>query len=216
MVQLINDLKASVREGLPGEEAQFQMATALRYRKGEVPTTARKAAVLLLLYPGENAREEQLVLIKRIDHNRADHHRGQISLPGGKHEPLDEDLSVTALREANEEVGVHQHTVELIGSLTNLYVPVSNFLIHPYLGVTTERPHFKAQPSEVSEIIETPLHMLQDPTVRKNGEIMTPSQYVLKDVPYFDIFGHVVWGATAMILNEFLNLQPFRSGSYIR
>lgn len=192
------------------------MATAFRYRKGDVPTTAKKAAVLLLLYPGVSDGEQQLVLIKRIDQNRADHHRGQISLPGGRYEPLDEDLSFTALREANEEVGVHQHNVELIGSLTNLYVPVSNYLIHPYLGVTTEKPIFKAQPSEVSEIIETPLHLLQDPAVRKIGEILTPSQYVLKDVPYFDIFGHVVWGATAMILNEFLNLQPFRSGSYIR
>jgi 8-oxo-dGTP pyrophosphatase MutT (NUDIX family) len=216
MVQLIKDLKASVRGDLPGELVQFQMATTYRYRKGEPPISAKKAAVLLLLYPGVNAREQQLVLIKRIDHNRADHHRGQISLPGGRHEPMDEDLSFTALREANEEVGVNPHNVELIGSLTNLYVPVSNYLIHPYLGVATERPDFRAQPSEVREIIETPLHLLQDPEVRKIGEIATPSQYVLKDVPYFDIFGNVVWGATAMILNEFLNLHPFRSGSYLR
>jgi len=120
-------------------------------------------------------------------------------------------LSFTARREAEEEVGVDKDEIILLGSLTQLYVPVSRFLIHPHVGFIDKEPAFVPQPSEVKKIIEAPLEQLLDVRSRRRKDIEAPNKMMLRDVPFFEINGHTVWGATAMILSEFLALGPFRS-----
>ena len=210
MKDLIADLSLSLSGELPGPEIQFQMASAFRYTRIPPPDNAVDAAVLLLLYPDRNSKDWNMVFIERISHNLKDHHRGQISFPGGRYEPTDPDLGYTALREAEEEVGAPAEQITLIGALTSLYVPVSGYMIHPYVGYTERSPDFRAQPSEVGKIIESPLSGVLNKNARKIKDIETPSRLTLRDVPFFEIEGHTIWGATAMILNEFLHLSPLR------
>lgn len=211
MNTLIDDIAFHLSRDLPGQDAQFQMASLNRYTR--IPSTegATDAAVLLLLYPGHSG-QTKMVFIERLSNNLKDHHRGQISFPGGRFEETDSDFSQTALREAEEEIGVSSATVELLGPLTELFVPVSGYLIHPFVGFTTKTPSFVAQQTEVQSIIESDLDVIRDLDIRKSKDIRTPSNLLLKDVPYFDIHGRTVWGATAMILNEFLHLEPLRAG----
>jgi 8-oxo-dGTP pyrophosphatase MutT (NUDIX family) len=143
-----------------------------------------------------------LVLTRRPEYPGA--HSGQISLPGGRRE-AGESLQTTALREANEEIGLIPTSVEVIGELSPLYTPPSNFCIYPFIAFSATRPTFQPDAKEVAELIELPLTLLFSPTIYKE-EIWYFPDYGERRVPFFDIFGHQVWGATAMILNEFLTL----------
>jgi 8-oxo-dGTP pyrophosphatase MutT (NUDIX family) len=188
---------------LPGPEAQYRMAHIGRpYQAVAPPGDAREAAVLLLVYPWQG--QAHTVLIRRSGRDERDIHKGQISLPGGKREAFDPDLSASALREAEEEVGVPRHAVQLQCALTPLYIPVSNFLVHPFFGVTDRRPDFIPQESEVEEILEVPLARFLLPEIRKRADIPVGTGLVLQDVPYYDVQGQILWGATAMIMSEFL------------
>lgn len=209
--RIISQLEQELRGQLPGQDAQFQMATLSRYNKLVPPMDARDAGVLILLYPKAHSGNLHIVFIERQSLDGRDHHRGQIAFPGGKREPEDADLSFTARREAEEEVGVDKDEIILLGSLTQLYVPVSRFLIHPHVGFIDKEPAFVPQPSEVKKIIEAPLEQLLDVRSRRRKDIEAPNKMMLRDVPFFEINGHTVWGATAMILSEFLALGPFRS-----
>jgi 8-oxo-dGTP pyrophosphatase MutT (NUDIX family) len=211
MIRLIDNIAEHLNAGLPGQEAQFQMASLNRYTKVTPPDNAVDASVLLLLYPGIS-NELKMVFIERMSENLNDHHRGQISFPGGRFEKTDADFAETALREAEEEIGVAASSVEIIGALTELFVPVSGYLIHPYVGFTNKTPSFIPQQSEVQSIIESDLETIMDRKARKYKDVRTPSNMLLKNVPYFDIEGRTVWGATAMILNEFLHLKPLQNG----
>ena len=182
----------------PGLAAQVRMSP--RPRPGWPPTkevAPRQGGVLILLYPREGRR--YLVLTRRAD--TLENHKGQISLPGGGREG-DETIEQTALREAQEEVGVSPETVEVLGTLTPLYIPPSDFCITPVVGWTEVRPHWRPDPVEVAEIVEVPLYELADPatlceeTWHRGGLAM--------QVPYFLVRGHCIWGATAMVLSEFL------------
>lgn len=208
---IIDDIAKSLEGPLPGQEVQFQMASAFRYNRMTPPPDATNAAVLLLLYPNRRKDDWHMVFIERMSNNLNDHHRGQISFPGGRYEEEDLEMSFTALREAEEEVGVPSDKVRLLGALTQLYVPVSGYLIHPFVGFISERPGFVPQQTEVNRILEAPLESLRDVTARKVKDILTPSNLKLKDVPYFELEGQTIWGATAMILNEFLHIDPLRS-----
>lgn len=204
MLDLINKISKQLDHPLPGQEAQYRMATAFRYKREPAPPTATDAGVLALFYP----KEEQwhIVLIERASRHPQDRHRGQISFPGGRYEPSDPSLEFTALREAEEEVGVDRSTVKVLGKLTNLYIPVSNFLVHPYVGFTETPPSFEPQPSEVAAILEVPFdHFLTEQNIRKM-DMTVQGNLRLKDVPYFDIGGKVLWGATAMMISELLAL----------
>ena len=134
----------------------------------------------------------------------ADTHSGQMSFPGGKHDQTDFDLRHTALRETQEEIGVDPNGINIIGQATPLYIPVSNFLAHPYVGVMDHRPEFIKEEREVAEIVTTPLLDLIEYVEPSSIDIPYGQGLVLKNVPYFDVKGKVVWGATSMMLNEFL------------
>ena len=178
------------------------MAHAGRYPSpAPPPPDAREAGVLMLLYPHQE--EVYTVFIERAGGPAGDVHRGQISFPGGIREKEDADMLASAVREAEEEIGVPRSGVRVLRDLTPLYIPVSNFLVHPFVGMTDQRPDFLPQPEEVAQILEVPLRTVLDPAIRQVTDLQIHSGFTLKDVPYFDLSGHVVWGATAMILSEF-------------
>ncbi len=204
MKKLIPHLQERLQAPLPGPEAQYRMAHAVRGKYQLSSADARVACVLLALYP--KASDWHLVLIQRVSSNPNDRHGGQISFPGGGYEATDGSLENGALREAEEEVGVLPKDVNLLGRLTELFIPVSNFMVHPFIGHLDYAPQFIPQPSEVQEIIEVPLSTLRNPNNRQLTEIRISNNMTLKNVPYFDVNGRVVWGATAMMLNEFLEL----------
>lgn len=187
---------------LPGNVAQNKMSPLKRdhwdYYKNSYP---QKGAVLVLLYM--HGASIHTVAILRQQYNGV--HSGQISFPGGKQEP-NEDLEKTALREAKEELGIVIEDVEIIGSLTNLYIPVSNFIVQPYLGVLNGTPSFKPDNKEVAKIIEINVnHLLDDATV-KSKPIMISLLNQELDTAYYDLQQQTIWGATAMILSELKEL----------
>ena len=203
--KLITTLEEKLQRALPGQDVQYQMAHVIRRQYDPAPAHAQRAGVLALLYPKE--QEWHIVLIERSSRHPGDQHSGQISFPGGRFEEPDRTLADTALREAHEEVGVDPHIVTLIGELTELYIPVSNFLVKPFVGYTFRTPHFQPQLSEVSSIVETPVRLLKNPETRQATDLKISGNITLRNVPYFNVFGKVVWGATAMMLNELLEVM---------
>ena len=188
---------------LPSVFAQQKMSPTLRFiGKGfpEDSTMAIKSAVLILLFPEGNSLGT--VFIERNKYPGA--HSGQISFPGGKHEREDNSLMDTAIREAKEEIGIDPEEIRIIGSLTKLFVPVSNFLIYPYIGLIDKKPVFIPEPKEVNSIIEIGINSLFDPANKKSKLIKKNDFSIL--APYYDAKGHHIWGATAMILSEFYEI----------
>jgi 8-oxo-dGTP pyrophosphatase MutT (NUDIX family) len=201
--QLETALRERLAGTLPGLDAQLRfMPTPLPrsgWTPGEFPSDARIAAGLLLLYPGE--RGPSLPLTVRASGLRR--HPGQISLPGGATD-AGETLVQAALREAHEEIGVDPARVRILGELTPVHVIVSGFTLHPIVAITEERPEFRPAAHEVEEVIEVSVDDLQDATNIRQGT--RTREGVAIEYPYFDLRGHHVWGATAMILGEFVCL----------
>ena len=204
MEDLIQKLKDRLKQPLPGADAHKLMMPRLlsgdRIRFSHTPDP-RKGAVLILLYRKDG--ELNLPLIQRPTYDGV--HSGQMALPGGKADAGDTDLHYTALREANEEIGILPGSVEIMGHLSEFFVGASNHLVLPVIGFTKEKPTFVPDPIEVEEIIEVPLKELLDQKKRKEKEIMTTHGYKLYS-PYFDVRNKVVWGATAMMLSEFIEV----------
>lgn len=195
-------LEARLRDPLPGLQAQLKMAPMERranVKRWNVPADARQSAVLVLLYPNASG-VLHLPLQVRNAYNGV--HSRQIGLPGGGVEAEDADYEATALRETEEEVGVPRTEVEVLGRLSKLYIPPSNYLVQPIVGKIKSRPDFEPDPSEVAELIETPLASFLDDGNVGMGKIKarTGGDY---EVPCFNIQGKVVWGATAMMMSEF-------------
>lgn len=194
-----DDIRTRLRHPLPGADTHLRFAPTPRLRNwdpGAVPDNARRAAALLLLYPGPDGHS--LVLTRR----RADlpHHGGQISLPGGGLDP-EESPERGALREAYEEIGVDPATIQVIGALSSLWVIVSGFVVYPIVGFTDVRPAFAPSPREVDLLIEAPLDLVRNPATVRWGKRIRDQVTVA--CPYFAIGPHQVWGATAMMLGEF-------------
>lgn len=158
----------------------------------------KNAAVLLLFYPSK-AGEINFVLTRRRVYNGA--HSGQISFPGGKPEPLDDDLWATALRETHEEVGISPDKVKFLRLLTQLFVPPSNFLIVPYVGYVEKPCVFEPDPKEVESILEISLRDLINNKPLMTEQLTSNSSAV--NVPAYVFDQNQIWGATAMILSEF-------------
>jgi 8-oxo-dGTP pyrophosphatase MutT (NUDIX family) len=158
---------------------------------------AKLAAVLILLYPTEQGLA--FPLTRRTELVAS--HKGQISLPGGAQEPGEDSLVKVAMREVCEEIGVCRQDIEVIGQLGPLYVPASDFEIHPFVGCLPSRPRFRPDPVEVAEILEMPLPLLLDDSIKALEHWSYPDFDM--DVPFYRLQGQVIWGATAIILSEF-------------
>ncbi len=197
-------IRERLRGTLPGERAQLKMAAAARSRTGIRPApdaTTRTGAVLILFYPREGIIH--LPLIRRPVYPGV--HSGQVAFPGGRVDETDTSITATALREAWEEVGVRPSDVDVLGQLTPLFVYASNFMVYPVVGAAHRRPDFRADPYEVDALLEVPLTQLQDITRIGSKEIIVRDNITI-EAPYYDLQGHTVWGATAMIISELLEV----------
>jgi 8-oxo-dGTP pyrophosphatase MutT (NUDIX family) len=163
-------------------------------------TDPRQSAVLILFYPHHD--ETMLIFMKRPVDNTV--HSGQIAFPGGRVEDVDRNFVDTALREAHEEVNINPAEVTVIGSLSKLHIPPSNFDVYPIIGYTKQRPDFKGN-HEVAKLLEVRLSTLTDPTTRTT-KVIQHRLGKLVDVPCYYIEGEIIWGATAMMLGELLTL----------
>lgn len=196
---LISNISGVLKGGkLPGEEAQLLMSPSVRV-SGHIfpePSHSRSSGVMVLLYP--NSGDWSTVFIERTLYGP---HGGQISLPGGKREKWDADISATALRETMEEIGVDQSDISVIGGLTPLYVPHSNFRIYPFVGFIEREPNMVKNDLEVKSIVRVGIGELFD---KKNKGITNFYRSGFNiNAPYYNANGHLIWGATAMIMSEF-------------
>lgn len=202
-------IKNSLSGLLPGPSAQFRMAPKIRKMlTADIPE--KKAAVLVLLFPCRNC-----ISIAFIQRTRYDGpHSGQISFPGGVMEKVDKSYIDTAIRECYEETGVISKDIQVLGILSELKIPVSNFTVQPVVGFLDYCPEFKLDPREVEHMIIVPLSHLSDP-----GNILEETRIFKQEtfkVPYFRYKNHKIWGATAMILSEFLTvIQGLEPDQYL-
>ncbi len=160
----------------------------------------RRAGVLLLLYPIRGVLHLPLT-VRTPD---LEHHSGQIALPGGGWEAGDASLQETALRETHEEIGVYTEALEIIGALTPLYVPTSHNMIYPFVAYTPRRPDFRLAAREVAELLEVSLDLLLDPATRREEDWIWHGATL--HVPFYAVGPPKIWGATAIVLAEFLAL----------
>ncbi len=188
---------------LPGETSHLEMAPIERLlelkRKARDKNSARKAAVLALFYPSRKERFTNLVLILRKTYKGV--HSAQVGFPGGKVENEDIDKMDTALRETEEEIGVTRDKIKVLKELTEIYIPPSNFFVQPFFGVSNQELNFIPQDSEVEAIIEVPLTQFMDDDVLVTKTLSTSYAKEIQ-VPAFVLNKQIVWGATAMMLNE--------------
>lgn len=189
-----------------GEVSHAKMSPPYRLQLAEKmkekAKNAKTAGVLALFYPNKNA-ETYLVLILRKTYKGV--HSAQVGFPGGKFEDDDIDLMTTAIRETEEEVGVPKRMVSVIKTMSPLYIPPSNFMVHPFVAVSETTPKFTKQDEEVEAIIEVKLKDFLDESNAITSRVPT-SFNVEVDVPAFKLNGHIVWGATAMMLGEIKDL----------
>jgi 8-oxo-dGTP pyrophosphatase MutT (NUDIX family) len=194
---LINTLTAQLNKPLEGMKAHMEMAHFSRVfpDKAEV-VNYKSSAVIVLLYPNQN-KETCILLIERSTYEG--HHSGQIALPGGKREPADVDLQATALREFFEETG-SSDTPNVIGKLSEVYIPVSKFIVQPYVAFLNKRPDFFINDLEVYKLIEWELHDLLEQQTTDTTTITVGNKNIV--TPYYMVEDKILWGATAMIINE--------------
>lgn len=191
---------------LPGKASQIKMAPEHRiaelFRVRDDDFNPRLSAVLCILFP-ENEKLK-VVFIRRSEYVGI--HSGQISFPGGRFEESDGDLLVTALREVYEEIGIRPEEFEIIGQLTDLYVPPSNFLVRTFVAYTKQRPQYEIDTREVQEVIEFDLDYFFRTDIIRRKDFAAHNSTLNTNAPYFDIEGVIIWGATAMILTELADL----------
>jgi 8-oxo-dGTP pyrophosphatase MutT (NUDIX family) len=194
-------LSSRLEQPLPGHEAHETMAPRYSARQEALSIRdkeCREAGVLALLLPRPEDAPAVVLTVRRQD---LSDHAGQISFPGGRREGA-ETLAETALREANEEVALNPESVTLLGTLTPLYIPPSNFCVHPQVGVVAHDPALTPTDREVKRVLRVPLSRLLDPETRVVEPWTLHGTTV--EVPYYDVEAHTVWGATAMMLAELL------------
>ncbi len=195
----LKNLKEELKLELPGEKAQIKMAPSIR-NNFKSDKKNRKAGVLILLYPKN--RKINIAFIQRTEYDGP--HSGQISFPGGKYEKTDKNIIETALRESQEEIGIIPKKIDIYGQLTPLHIPVSNFIVYPIIGACKDPPSFKAEPTEVERVIEIEIEELLNP---KN---CTSKEFKYGDLsfvaPIYSPNNLTIWGATAMILSEFIEI----------
>ena len=202
--ELTGFLEKRVQLPMPGDSAHMKMKPTLANGAPlnlKHSTGPRKGAVLILLYEQDGIA--RFPLIQRPLYEGI--HSGQMALPGGKYEEEDETQYRTALRESHEEIGVDQTNVEIIGSLSEFFVAASNYMVLPVIGKVDFIPRFIPEPREVQEVVTPSIKDLIDPFRVKEKEIIVRNG-VAMNCPYFDLEGRTVWGATAMMLSEMVEI----------
>jgi 8-oxo-dGTP pyrophosphatase MutT (NUDIX family) len=206
VIDLERRLRRALQPPLPGLPAQLRMAPRPRvgWDPEHPPPNLRDAAALVLVYP-LNQVPHVLLTVRGAGLRK---HTGQVSLPGGGVDE-DESIETAALREASEEVGVPPASVRLLGRLTPLQIPISGYMLHPVIGLVETRPSFRREEWEVARILEVPITTLREPSAikRRTRTREFGGRTVEIEVPYFEVDGEHVWGATAMVLAEFLALM---------
>ena len=199
--QVLNRLDIIAAQPLFASDAHLKMAPLERVQYLQnydySVHNPKTSAVLSLFYP-KNGKAHILLIVRSAYPGV---HSSQIAFPGGKKETEDLDLKQTALRETNEEVGVNAAEVNIVKQWSDIYIPPSNFIVSPFMGITEKTPHFLLQPDEVSAIIELPVSQLLDDRLVQNVQMSTSYATDIQ-VPAFVIEKHIVWGAPAMILSE--------------
>ena len=193
----INDYK------LPGHDYLLKIAPPARIKhlkKNIIPKDSKTASVLMLFYP-DNNNDTRLVLMLRNEYKGV--HSNQISLPGGKVDRLDKSLKDTALRETHEEIGLHKDDIDIVGELSSVYIPPSNFNVFPFVGYSSKTPKFVPDSKEVSLILSPKLYYILNMNIIESVvEVNNSTQ----KVPSFLIDNHILWGATAIMIHEFVLL----------
>jgi 8-oxo-dGTP pyrophosphatase MutT (NUDIX family) len=200
----VEKLKAELSAELPGVDAHLRLAPEMRFndiKTGITPNHAVESAVLIILYPFKNRLHT--VVILRNEYDGA--HSGQISLPGGKSEESDVDFEHTALREAEEEIGILPSQMQILGHLSRFYVRPSNFVINPFIAYCLQRPDFHPDATEVQRIIEIDIFNEINPDKIVSKTITFKNSMQVK-APGFEISGEFMWGATAMIFSELIHV----------
>ena len=201
LAPFFENLKHSLEKPLPGWEAQIKMAS--KYGKAsrvKVPENPKEGGVLALLYP----KHEELYICFMERSKDGGVHSGQVSFPGGKREVYDINIEATALREAEEEMGIPAAQVEIIGAFSQLYIPASNFMVSPFVGRLPFRPDFQLENREVAQLIEVPLERL---LTEESQEVkIKVRENLTVEAPAWLMDGHIIWGATAMMLSELLTI----------
>ena len=202
-LEFINKLSSEIKAGLPGWEAQRRMISGRPQMDLDAiaKKNPRQSSVLVWLYP--KGEEVFTRLILRTEYKGV--HSAQIAFPGGTKEESDKDLWQTALREANEEVGLPPEKIIRVGELSPVYIPPSNFWVQPYIGMSEEFFSPIIDPVEVQKAIEVNIKVLLDPSVKEEKTIIRSDTLSIA-TPYYNIQGYTVWGATAMMLSEFEEL----------
>ncbi|MFZ4725578.1 MAG: NUDIX hydrolase [Paludibacter sp.] len=199
-------IKLKLSTPLPGLDSHLKMAPKNRiasYLNEQIMVdNARKSAVLILFYHDED--ELKMIVIRRSVYVGI--HSGQIAFPGGRYEDEDGDVRVTALREIEEEIGIPEEKIEIISRLSDIYVPPSNFLISVFVGYLAEKPKYKIDEREVDEVIEIPFSDFFLPNVIKQKDFFVNSIKAVSNAPYFDVTNAEIWGASAMVISELLDL----------
>jgi len=196
--KLSQKLQIRLINNLPGKDEQWRMRVTSdkSYNFDNTEEDAIQSAVLILLY-----EENGVICFTLTERTQTvEHHRGQISLPGGARE-TDEKLSSTAIRETQEEIGIYAYDVDLIGALSPLFVPVTGFIINPFVGIINANFDPQPAPEEVETVFSVPVNELLNDDNELQEKKNLRGYYV--NIPYFLLSGHKVWGATAMILSEF-------------
>lgn len=199
-------LRHRLNQPLPGLDAQLRMASInrkVRIKDIKIPDNARKSAVLVLLYPDKNSNI-LLPMQERTAYKGV--HSRQIGLPGGGVEQVDADYEDTALRETEEEIGVGRQEIKLLGRLSKIYIPPSNYLVQPVVGIASKRPNFEIDPTEVKSLLEAPIQSFTGDSAIQKGMVKGRNEEEF-EVPCFRVHGHIVWGATAMIMSEFREIM---------
>ena len=200
LLKLIDLIQQRLLQPLPGFEAHEKMMGRVVAMPSSIPENAKLSAVMNLLFPIDGLLH--IVLIRRTEDGKA--HSGQVSFPGGRMDATDPDLQYTAMRELEEEVGVTSSSIQLLGALSPLYIPVSNFHVYPFVGFSQQQPVFQLSEQEVSKLLIVSLNDLFHNSRKTKASVTSPADPNFKRIvnAYQLNDGSIIWGATAMILAE--------------